>query len=368
MFSVSVTGMVEQPGVYNLPPTSRVSQAILAANLLDIELLPAKLSLEEQDIPLNQLETLDFDDMYIPEVEEVRNASTREVILRRDNKDIILDLASFYNLGKIENNPYIKDGDVIYIPPVRNSVEIAGEINKPGSIEIKDGETIADIVDLAQGFTSYANTNKIRVSRLDLQTGELVEITDNYSNLITNLTLQNNDYIFIEKNKLYQNRSFVSVYNGDGILNKFYIQEDKTTLLNLLENMSLNENRVDLKHSFIQRTNKNELIDPEFERLKLLRPEEMSFHEYAYFKASLRELKGKFSLDMNDLFINKNASLDITLKNGDFIYLSGTVNTILVTGSVKNPGLLEYVPGKNYQYYIDIAGGLTTKAKKARLE
>ncbi len=362
MFSVSVTGMVEQPGVYHLPPTSRISEAITAANLLNSQMITTELRLEDKELPSTELETLDFDNMYLPEKEEdIFEYSTRTVVLRRNGEETILDLEAFYSLGIIEQNPYIKDGDVIYIQPKGKTVNIIGEINKPGFYEILDGESLEDLIVFAQGFTSIADTEKIEVTRKDPKNGTLINETISFND--NDFSLENLDYIVVTKQDGFLNESTITVHGNELYNGTYSIIENETTLLEILNKLNIDTEIVDLRHSFIQRTNKNEIPDPEFERLKLTTSELMTFDEYAYFKSSVRNLKGKFSLNLEELYLN-NKDLDITLKDGDFIYLSGNVNTVMVMGEVKHPGLVTYVPGKNYQYYIDMAGGLAMKAKK----
>ncbi len=43
-------------------------------------------------------------------------------------------------------------------------IDIKGEINNPGTYEIKDGDRVIDVVNLAGGFTSDADTSKINLS------------------------------------------------------------------------------------------------------------------------------------------------------------------------------------------------------------
>lgn len=362
LFSVSVTGMVENPGVYHLLQTSRVSEAIISANPIKMNLLTEEL---DTQLAVSSLETLDFDDIYIPKIENKLEYSTRNVILKRQGESIVLDMEAFYSLGDIDNNPYLKDGDIIYVPPKKHSIEISGEVNKPGNIELNQSDYLEDIINLAQDFTPFADTRNIQISRRNHNTGELEEITVDYRQ--ENITLFNRDYIKVNKLKNYKADSYISIYGNIEDSGKYPIINNKTTLLEVLNKIEPDITDIDLANSFIQRTNKNDIPDPEFERLKLLRPLEMTYIEYQYFKTTLNELKGKFSVDLVELYNNQNSDLNVVLKDADFIYFEAKKTTVLISGNVNNPGLIEYTPDKNYLYYLEKAGGLSWNAKKSKI-
>jgi protein involved in polysaccharide export with SLBB domain len=69
------------------------------------------------------------------------------------------------------------------------------------------------------------------------------------------------------------------------------------------------------------------------------------------------------NVDFRKLFIDKDLSEDVYLRNGDYISVPSVRKTIYVFGQVTNPGNVPYVAGKNYEYYIQRAGGFTDKAR-----
>src|SRR6185437_4397482 len=58
-------------------------------------------------------------------------------------------------------------GDVIYVPPVGNLVALAGSVNVPGIFELKEHETLDDVLKYAGGITTTANGQKVFVDRID---------------------------------------------------------------------------------------------------------------------------------------------------------------------------------------------------------
>ncbi len=59
----------------------------------------------------------------------------------------------------------LEEGDIINVPTYDIIVDIAGNVKRPMSYELKEGETIADLIDYAAGFTGDAYTKNIRMIR-----------------------------------------------------------------------------------------------------------------------------------------------------------------------------------------------------------
>jgi protein involved in polysaccharide export with SLBB domain len=55
------------------------------------------------------------------------------------------------------------------------------------------------------------------------------------------------------------------------------------------------------------------------------------------------------------------------LSDGDMVIIPSAKKRVFVWGQVKNPGFVEYVEGKNYEWYIEKAGGYLSTAKKSRV-
>jgi protein involved in polysaccharide export with SLBB domain len=53
----------------------------------------------------------------------------------------------------------------------------------------------------------------------------------------------------------------------------------------------------------------------------------------------------------------------LIVRDGDYIFVPPKVELVYVFGQVNNFGYVKYVPGKDYQYYIEQAGGLGQTAK-----
>ncbi|MDP8267922.1 MAG: SLBB domain-containing protein, partial [Candidatus Tenebribacter davisii] len=182
-----------------------------------------------------------------------------------------------------------------------------------------------------------------------------------------NFFLENDDKIFIYSIPKYHEDKLITIHGEVQFPGYYSIEETKTTLLEILEKCGGPTSQADLQNAFLQRKSKVDTLDMEFERLKQMLVEDMTVLEYEYFKTKSRELRGKFAIDFENLWNSKDKSSDIVLKNNDFIFIPDKSTTINVSGQVKNPGLINFVPGKNYLYYIEQAGGFAWNARKSKI-
>ena len=109
------------------------------------------------------------------------------IVIRKDDKQFYgLEFTIDYNES---NNFEIKPDDKIFVyedPNYNNlfSIEVRGQVNKRGSFQLKQGMTIQDAINLAEGFSPLANKNGIIVS-------EIFTSTDDKGNEIENLVQVN---------------------------------------------------------------------------------------------------------------------------------------------------------------------------------
>src|SRR5690606_2899472 len=57
---------------------------------------------------------------------------------------------------------------------------------------------------------------------------------------------------------------------------------------------------------------------------------------------------------------------DIPMEDGDVVIVPRQLRTVMVRGQVLNPNRIVYQPGKSLKYYINQAGGFTSKAHKKK--
>ena len=94
--------------------------------------------------------------------------SFRNVQLRRGREVVTnVDLYELLLKGDRSADRVMQPDDVIYIGPVGPQVALIGSVNQPAIFEIKPGETISELLEMAGGFSTVADTTRLAIERLD---------------------------------------------------------------------------------------------------------------------------------------------------------------------------------------------------------
>ncbi|NQT65226.1 MAG: SLBB domain-containing protein [FCB group bacterium] len=374
MYNISVVGAVNNPGVFTVPPSTRVSSVIKFSEVEYLDVLKYQKTVEipEEDLQLLQKKYEKYYPEESDENEQIINGSLRNIIVKRGEEKIEVDLLRFFLLGDDENNPYVIDGDIIFVPSRHGSVNISGAVNNEGDIELTKSDRISDIIDLALGTKPDAWLDEVEIVRF-LDNKQIKKIIVNFNKITVdfdcddNISLQLDDRIFIRTKPAFHKKFNVTVAGEVQFPGVYALEEGKTTLLDIMQLCGGLTAKADLYNSFVQRQEGIKELDPEFERLKLMTVANMSKLEYAYFKNAVRELKGKYSLDIPALLSGDKSSNNLTLHDGDFIIVPQKNSFINVTGQVIAPGLIAFETGKSFDYYIEQAGGYDWNARKSNV-
>lgn len=163
VYQIHVLGEVNQPATYRMAASTRLSEAIQrAGNILE------------------------------------RGSERRVQLRRKGEKTKVIDLLAFKQFGSLENNPYLLDNDVVFIPLKKMVVRIAGAVKRPDTYELRSEKTLSDLIKLAGGYTpGAADDEPIKVIRHnDGQTKKVLDI-DNDKETLKEFYLKNADVVVV---------------------------------------------------------------------------------------------------------------------------------------------------------------------------
>jgi len=123
------------------------------------------------------------------------NGSLRDIQLIRNNKVIkTLDFYKWLQSGLQEDNIRLEDQDVIHFPVYKKRVSITGEVKRPAIYELKDGETLQDLINYAGGYTDIAFKGTANIDRINATGHELGTVN---ANMLANTIPGNGDLVTI---------------------------------------------------------------------------------------------------------------------------------------------------------------------------
>jgi len=76
---------------------------------------------------------------------------------------------------------------------------------------------------------------------------------------------------------------------------------------------------------------------------------------------------GRLVTELNPSLISSNPSQNITLHDGDIIYMPKLLNTVTIVGQVLNPVTVPHKVGADFDYYLKLAGGVKKEADKSKI-
>ena len=202
--TINVVGDVAQPGSYTLPSLSTIASAMYLAGG------PSSLG------------------------------TVRNIQLYRNNKlKSTLDAYDFILNGKFDANIRLEDNDVIIVGPYAGVVTLNGGVKRPMRYEIKEGESIEDIVGFAGGFADKAYIGSVHVSRVSGSKDQLSGATNESYNVpadqFASFKLQGGDVVSVDfNNDRYKNS--VSISGSVWRPGTFSINAQNSNLKQLIQN------------------------------------------------------------------------------------------------------------------------------------
>lgn len=284
-------------------------------------------------------------------------------VISKDGSSVQYDFLSFLRFGNYKFNPILREGDVVIIDKADEIVRISGQVKYPAVYEYLEGESVKELIDLAGGFLSKAKKDTIEIVSF-LANGTMQE--SKYYSLgelnENNILLKSKDHVIVREIPDYLIDHYVKLEGFVKYPGWYKITKDKTTLVDIINEAGGFRDEASLSDATIKRKRDETEIDPEFERLKIMEPKDMTEDEYDYFKAKSRQKEEKVVVDFVDLFENRNLSENIILKKDDIINIPEKKNYIIMLGQFVYPGKIIYQPGLSVDDYIELAGGYGWRA------
>ncbi len=161
-----------------------------------------------------------------------QNGSERRIELRRKDHVIkVVDLLEFKLHGRLDENPYLTDNDVIYVPLRNKVIQVVGSVRRPDIYELKNEKSLFDAVELAGGFSAaLAKSEPIRVVRFVDGKKETSEISTSETEM-KQFFIENGDVIVVP-NLITQETKFdynIATIPGDQVFYPSY--EDRVFVL-----------------------------------------------------------------------------------------------------------------------------------------
>lgn len=309
--------------------------------------------------------------------------SLRNIQVKRNNKIIgTYDFYDFILKGNAKSDIRLLDGDVIFIPFIEKRVRMGGAFKRPATYEFKSGETVADAIKLAGGFTYLVPPKpSIEVSYIEKKDFtrklETLEDVSMYSRPLTNEDSINVSSISGISSEIIKISGEVK-RPGD-----YFIQKGET-ILDVIKRAGGYSDQSYPEGAVYLRTEVARMQKLAFERsadelentiIEIITKGTIeNFNEFTLAPIStlIRKLRsteplGRMVVNVDYLDLKTNVGNNFLAQGGDSLYIPKRPNSISIVGEVLNSSTITFQPTFNVEDYINYAGGLNSSADKTRI-
>jgi len=339
-------------------------------------------------------------------------SSIREIgIVSRDGILRKYDLFKALQLGIVKEDPYILPGDVIIVYRRGRQAEVKGEVLRPGIYQLMGNEGLRELITIyGRNFTNRADITRIRLDRY-ADASARTYYFDFSKGIPPSLELKDNDVLTVpvksstlpivffegavvlpptEAEVVLAEAEEVGVEPYNRILHPFI--EGESLLDALLSVQDSLATAADLGNAYLIRQDSPEPIPVNLEKLlydynptvdialqpfdRIIIPS-LRFtvsvlgdvdspgiyyyvprKSYSYYLSLAGGIPPIEAADYITVLDERNMprSLDEDIQPEDKIIITSSL--ISVAGAVYDPGSYPYIPGKDFEYYVRLAGGI----------
>lgn len=257
------------------------------------------------------------------------------------------------------------------------TVNIEGQVKKPGSYKWVENMTLNDVILNAGGLTEFGDPKNVEIARLvknaDITKRNYVQteiITINLSDGegLRDIVLQPFDAIIIKQQAGYSHQRSVIV---DGMVinpGRYSLRTSGDRISDLMKRVGGFTGNADSTSVVIRRLSDKSRSSEEREKifLKLLNIKSDSLLSNDRIKNEIYKNYDIISIDLGKALADPSTSENMVLEDGDVITIGRNTNLVKVSGEVYFPTIIPYRKHASLKYYIQKSGSYTPSARKKK--
>lgn len=313
------------------------------------------------------------------------DAFTERSVLHREREDRSKEILPLNIRGILEGSfpdVPLRRNDVLFIPSSRDladmgSIQVSGEVNRPGEFAYADNLTLEDIVLQAGGLKDAASTVRVDVSRRirnPKSTESVSTIGEMYSFSLKDgfvidgtpgFLLQPYDQVYVRRSPGYHAQSNVSVEGEVLYKGGYTLTNKRERLSHLVEKAGGVTPFAYLKGAKLMRHATDE------ERKRMATVLEMMEREMGTLNTDSLKLNladtYSVGIELEEAMRAPGSDADVVLRAGDSLVVPRIVNTVRINGAVLMANTVYFKEGAPVKYYIEQAGGYSNNARKSKV-
>jgi protein involved in polysaccharide export with SLBB domain len=276
-------------------------------------------------------------------------ASIRDIeIVSSNGQTKIYDIFRAQRLGDRSQDPYLRPGDVITFNRIGRLVTIDGAVERPGVYQLLEGENIKELIELySGGFTPVAGRTRLEMVRVvnsaDIS-GDKIFLTEN--DLADNYALENYDAITVPDITKLQPVMFVEgavTGTWQSLQNLNQTSAASTGGLTASNRLAVPFNKGETYASMVRRNIEWFTAVSDIQNAYIVRGDE------------------RIPINLNPMLYAAQYRDEVLVQENDILIIPFRQYFVTVAGAVALPGRYPYIPDRDWEYYIGLAGGFVAE-------
>jgi polysaccharide export outer membrane protein len=382
--NVYIGGQVSTPGKFTLPAGTRFHELITGVYIGERRITP--IATNEASLVQSGAFTQETSTSRI-NTRELRNSTNAELNLGATSNysrisqlfdlrlvqvhnpvfgDRTIDLSGYFNSGNTAFSPFIVDGDQITLVKVnanRYTVSLTGAVNNPFTGTYRGDDTPENLLKIVSGLSPDADSSEVLIYR-DSQNGTVELLNLNFEDWLENGRIQPNDNIIIKQKEGSQLGS-MEIRGEVTLAGSIPIKAGETTLgevIDLVQGLRKDANPIAAYLLRESMDNRGVRSLTDINMMSLTRTSDQFLEGFDYMELEQALQPNRMAVNLSDPTV-----LDMTVQNGDILYVPKDENTITVLGQVNVPGFYAFDERMNTLDYLDASSGLTVAANPDRI-
>jgi protein involved in polysaccharide export with SLBB domain len=311
--------------------------------------------------------------------------SLRNIEVKRAGETIkVYDFYEFLLKGRTDSDIRLQNGDIIFVPYIKKRVKVGNGFKGPDLYEVKEGETIRDMIEISGGFSSGVGlTEKLEYSSINYVTNKrsLSYLSQNSDNL--DKQLNDGDVINISKNLSLLEFGSVEIAGEVNKPGEYSILKGDT-ILDLIDRAGGYSDDSFPEGAIFLRKDVAKLQKEGFERSAnaleeyminlvskgttgAMPPESLATISKVITNLRNEVPLGRQVVEVDYLQLKTDPRVNFIMQDGDYFFIPKRPVSISITGEVFNPSVQRYSSSLSLNQYIELAGGLKDGADNDKI-
>lgn len=279
--------------------------------------------------------------------ELTRLASLRDIEIRSSNGTVkVYDLYRARRYGELNQDPYLRPGDVVTFKRLNREVSISGAVERPGLYQLLTGEHLKELVEqYGGGFTPIADSSRIEMIRyVGAVSGSGDKIRLTQESVAEDYELKHYDEVIVPDIASMRPVIFVEgavrAVIAESVLEEQGFQATTTSASVTASNRLVVQFNHGEDYAALIRRNKGWFLA-------------VSDPGNAYL---IRD-GNRIAVNLNPMLYDTEYRSVLDVREYDTLVVPFRQYFVSVAGAVAAPGRYPYIPDRDWEYYIGLAGG-----------